>query len=453
MAVALSERGERLTTFAIPIEKIETTPDDDVIVWGKATDGSVDSDEQIVDPDWSAKAIQEWLSTGGNVRVQHNPQRDPAGKGVEVQTDHEGATWVKSLIVEPVAKMLVRKGILRAYSVGISRPDIHRDPVARGGRIKGDSARIAEISLVDRPANANCGFQLVKRDNTGHAEYSGEVFGDGDTLKSLGVDITKVGPKGYIHGWIHVGTGGPDVHADSLAQHIDEHGHLSSERSALHDKIVSNITGGHKSHNHPIATFLGGGPASGKSKVMLSSGGDSDSAVIDADGIKGQLPEYKALVDAGDKRAAAYAHEESSTIAAKALKAAADKKINFTLDGTGDSSFEKLSGKADQARKSGHLVVGKYVTVDTDEAIRRAEKRAQRTGRMVPASVIKEIHGAVSDTFAKAIKHNTFDAAELWDNNGREPKLVGSKPLGGTWTVHDPEAWQRFLNKGSDAHG
>ena len=49
----------------------------------------------------------------------------------------EGGHWVKSLVVEPVAKELVRKGVLTAYSVGIARPEIVRDPVARGGRIKG----------------------------------------------------------------------------------------------------------------------------------------------------------------------------------------------------------------------------------------------------------------------------------------------------------------------------
>src|ERR1700758_2261609 len=135
MAATLTPQGE-LTYVSFPIDKIENTPDGDLYVYGKATDGSVDSDEQIVDPDWSAKALQEWLSTGGNVRVQHNPQRDPAGVGVQVDVGTDGH-YVKSLIVEPVAKELVRKGVLRAYSVGISRPNIVRDAVARGGRIKG----------------------------------------------------------------------------------------------------------------------------------------------------------------------------------------------------------------------------------------------------------------------------------------------------------------------------
>ena len=69
---------------------------------------------------------------------------------------------MKALIVEPVAKRLVEKGVLRAYSVGISRPVIERDITgkARGGLIKGGV--LSELSLVDRPANGNCSFQLVK---------------------------------------------------------------------------------------------------------------------------------------------------------------------------------------------------------------------------------------------------------------------------------------------------
>lgn len=181
MAATLTGTDE-LTYLSFGIEKTETTPDGDLLVWGKASDGSLDSDEQIVDPEFSAKGIRDWLASGANVRVQHNAQRDPAGIGVEVETDGDGATWVKSLVVEPVAKRLVEKGALRAYSVGIARPKIVRDAAARGGRIV--DGEICEISLVDRPANKNCGIQLVKAADDGHAEWVGKVFGDDVLTKS-----------------------------------------------------------------------------------------------------------------------------------------------------------------------------------------------------------------------------------------------------------------------------
>lgn len=176
-AATLTGDGE-LTFVSFPISKTEETPDGDLVVYGKATDGSVDSDEQIVDPDWAGKGpggLQDWLATAGNVRVQHQAQRDPAGKGLSVEVGGEGGHWVKSLVVEPVAKELVRKGVLTAYSVGIARPEIVRDPVARGGRIKG--GQIVELSLVDRPANKNCGIELVKAAGDGTPEFTGKVFG------------------------------------------------------------------------------------------------------------------------------------------------------------------------------------------------------------------------------------------------------------------------------------
>lgn len=191
MAATLTPSNE-LTFISFPIDKFEKTVDGDLIVYGKATDGSVDSDEQIVDTDFSQKAIQEWLATGANVRVQHNAQRDPAGVGIEANTDADGTTWVKSLVCEPVAKTLVEKKALRAYSVGIARPKIVRDNVARGGRIV--DGQIVEISLVDRPANKNCGIQLVKADKDGGAEWVGKMFGDNDMLlknDSVTVDLPR----------------------------------------------------------------------------------------------------------------------------------------------------------------------------------------------------------------------------------------------------------------------
>jgi hypothetical protein len=154
---------------------METDADGDLIVKGVATDGSVDSDYQIVDPEWSAKALGDWLSTGGNVRMAHDAHR-PVGKGlsVEIDRDGDGKHWVKSVIVDSEAKRLVEKGVLRAYSVGISHPVIKRDPTgrARGGIICG--GELSELSIVDRPANKNSYLELAKAAGAnGSIEFTG----------------------------------------------------------------------------------------------------------------------------------------------------------------------------------------------------------------------------------------------------------------------------------------
>lgn len=176
---------------SFPIIKSEEDADGNLIVYGKATDASVDSDQQVVDKDWSGPALQKWLDTGGNVRVQHNPKLYPAGKGISLETTDDGH-FVKSLVVEDTAKKLVRAGILRAYSVGIAHPVIERDMTgkARGGIIKGnDLTEICEISLVDRPANRNCGITLVKSE--GGESPDDWTYGDLDELLKQADAVNK----------------------------------------------------------------------------------------------------------------------------------------------------------------------------------------------------------------------------------------------------------------------
>lgn len=213
-------------TISFPITKMEETPDGDLLIYGKATDGSVDSDDQIVDSEWSGKALQTWLKTGGNVRVQHSPNLYPAGTGVEVNVDHDGAHWVKSLIVEDTAKNLVRKGVLRSYSVGIAKPRIVRDAHARGGRIV--DGQIAELSLVDRPANKNCGFTLCKSDTSGNAHVINKVFGDTDIGERESVEKFR-----FRHGWVP--TGGDGDGKDDGMHSTTGHDHVLEGLQAQRD--------------------------------------------------------------------------------------------------------------------------------------------------------------------------------------------------------------------------
>lgn len=160
--------------FSFPIASITKSDDgDDLFVWGRATDATLDADEQVIDPAWSSGALKSWLATGGNVRMSHDARR-PIGKGVSAETDKAGATWVKSEIVDREAQRLVRKKVLTAYSVGVGHPVIKSDPSgrARGGVIVGGS--IIELTLCDRPSNPSTYITICKSVG-GAAVYSGEV--------------------------------------------------------------------------------------------------------------------------------------------------------------------------------------------------------------------------------------------------------------------------------------
>ena len=197
MAATLTADNE-LVYASFPIEKVEETPDGDLMVWGKVSDGTVDGDLQIVDPEWSLKALREWFDTGANVRVQHQAQRDPAGKGLELD-----GHYLKALVVEREAKRLVKAGALGWYSVGISRPDIRyeRNPKldpegkAIGGIITGrrdGTSHIPEVSLVDRGSNHNSRFQLVKAAADGTCEWVGKMIGTDEGVTKAATDTVNV---------------------------------------------------------------------------------------------------------------------------------------------------------------------------------------------------------------------------------------------------------------------
>ena len=184
----------QLAYFSFPIEKVEDGPDGEVTVIGKATDGTLDSDLQIVDPEWSEKALREWFETGGNVRVQHQAQRDPAGKGIWV-SGHQ----VRARVIEPVAVKLVKAGVLQDFSVGIMNPDVrsNRDPQFRhlpdvdkavNGVITGRQdhlTKIGEVSLVDRGSNFGTKFAMLKAAADGTAQWTGELTAPDDVLAKV----------------------------------------------------------------------------------------------------------------------------------------------------------------------------------------------------------------------------------------------------------------------------
>jgi len=184
------------------VEKWEDGPDGTLYVYGRCTTPEIDTDDQIVDSSWSGSALKQWLDTAPTVRVQHNAMRDPAGSGVKVDVnrDGDGAHWLKAAVDEPVAQKLVKKGHLRAFSVGIARPVIERDVAgkARGGIIRGGT--VVEVSLVDSPANRSCFLELAKADKDGVAEFTGKVFADDDTIqKALDGDLTKAAAGDFVN--------------------------------------------------------------------------------------------------------------------------------------------------------------------------------------------------------------------------------------------------------------
>lgn len=266
--------------------------------------------------------------------------------------------------------------------------------------------------------------------------------------------VTKVGPKGWVHGWHYVGGPGlPSVaemrqHGDSTEKYAGEHDGYTAGRRDLHSKIVEESLAGHSQKKAPVAIFMGGGAGAGKSTMKSQMRG----AIIDADHYKEQLPEYQALKEAGEKDAASYTYREGGRMAQDAVTEATNRGLDFTLDGAGAGGYDSMKERTDNARRGGHHVHAIYVTTDTDTAISRANARGKVTGRYVPEPIMRAAHASVSQTFRDAVqKGGLFDSAELWDNNGEAPSLIGEMKPGQPFQVHDQAAWERFLAKADEA--
>jgi hypothetical protein len=145
------------TSVYAGIVKMDDNGDGTLTVYGKATDDSIDIDQQICDPAWLDRAMPEWFMSGGNIREQHS--NIAAGVAQEYEQKKDGH-YISALVVDPVSVKKVKARVLKGFSIGIKAPRVVRDQKAANGRII--DGQIVEVSLVDRPANPNCQLVLAK---------------------------------------------------------------------------------------------------------------------------------------------------------------------------------------------------------------------------------------------------------------------------------------------------
>jgi hypothetical protein len=153
------------------IVKSEKQVDGTLKVYGKATDETLDVDQQICDNDWLRKAMPDWFVSGGNIREQHS--NIAAGVATDYEEKADGH-YIQALVVDPVSVKKVEAGVLQGFSIGIRGPRVIRDVKAAGGRIV--DGQIVEISLVDRPANPSAKMTIAK------AMESGELMAVDQTM-------------------------------------------------------------------------------------------------------------------------------------------------------------------------------------------------------------------------------------------------------------------------------
>lgn len=245
---------------------------------------------------------------------------------------------------------------------------------------------------------------------------------------------------------------------NSLEKYLDENGNLTPEREAVHKQIIDDLLAGKVPvKGQATMTMLGGGPASGKSSVMNpDTSKDPNAVTVDPDAIKKMLPGFAEMAKASPN-AAAYYHEESSALAKRFSEVAYKENYNVVYDGTGDGSPNSVQKKIDGARANGYRVEAKYVSIDTEEAVRRNQKRYDdavakgETPRLPPVEMVIATHTKCTDI--SVAKASEFDHIEIWDNNGArgQQKLIATGGNGsGLKVVSGQEAsFDRYLSKGA----
>ena len=209
----------------------------------------------------------------------------------------------------------------------------------------------------------------------------------------------------------------------TIDQFMDD-GAWQAERAKLHDKIIAEILSPERikaatpeNGAAPTFTILGGRGGSGKSWFEGNVYDPQKTIVLDADHIKGLLPEYEGWN-------AAQVHEESGDIFDKITQLCSDMGLNLVHDATLKTKKSAVA-KAQKFKDMGYQIEAHYMHLPRQEAAKRAVSRfLGKTNRYVPVEVV------LSNTANEESFDEVRKLADKWsfrDNNvphGSDPILI-----------------------------
>lgn len=217
-----------------------------------------------------------------------------------------------------------------------------------------------------------------------------------------------------------------DVRMYTKELHTDEAGNYTAERAAIHEGIIeSTLTKDTIAApgEAPEAVILMGAPGVGKTTSSLEARaqlvGDKKMAIINADDVKGMLPEYKGWN-------AALVHEESSDIVeGQMIPRGVAGRHNMVLDITGNNAG-KTDAIATALGKAGYKVHIVDVTAPTHVSVGRAWKRFGDKGRFVPPDYARAVNGHPDRTYARLKANPYVSGWRQVDNSGTRGVIVDS---------------------------
>lgn len=170
----------------------------------------------------------------------------------------------------------------------------------------------------------------------------------------------------------HALGGGAQVEYNGKTMTRDEMGH----------EIEREIFAEHSFKNEGKATIVIGPPAAGKSRYATPKLKERDAMLIDADEVKGRIPEFTKTGGL-----AGIVHEESSAINKRILANAVERKANFVLPQIGDNP-EKLKSTLRNLKAKGYndvelVLVHSDSNFTTRNAVNRFKKGEEFNGKQI----------------------------------------------------------------------
>ena len=132
------------------------------MVWGLASDETIDAEDEVVDYEATKEAVAEWLEWS-NIREMHGPTA--VGVATEVTLDDATKSlWLGVKVIDDQAWLKCKTGVYKGLSIGGKALKKIQEMI--NGRTVRRVVKyiLTEISLVDRPANPSARFSLVKRE-------------------------------------------------------------------------------------------------------------------------------------------------------------------------------------------------------------------------------------------------------------------------------------------------
>lgn len=151
-------------SFYVPFFKVDVLSQDEVIITGIATDETPDAEGEITDYDATKEAAIEYADWR-NIREMHEPSAVGVAETITLDDVTRSMVVTARIIGREVVKK-IRAGVYKGFSIGgrkLAPPVLEN----RAGRLikRITKYMLTEISLVDRPANPNAIFTVVKRES------------------------------------------------------------------------------------------------------------------------------------------------------------------------------------------------------------------------------------------------------------------------------------------------